>query len=177
MVKLNLGCGTKKIPGFVNIDIRADVHPDIVDDITQLSKVENNSADLIYACHVLEHVNRNSYKSVLSRWFDVLKHNGKIRIAVPDFEAVVKQYTQGLPISSLIGFLYGRQDHAFNYHFYTWDFESLKQDLESVGFSNVTRYNWRHTEHCGIDDYSQSYLPHMDKDNGVLMSLNVEGTK
>ena len=27
------------------------------------------------------------------------------------------------------------------------------------------------------DDYSQSYLPHMDKENGMLMSLNLEGRK
>jgi hypothetical protein len=28
-----------------------------------------------------------------------------------------------------------------------------------------------------MDDYSQSYLPHMDKENGTLMSLNLEAVK
>ena len=28
-----------------------------------------------------------------------------------------------------------------------------------------------------IDDYSQSYYPHMDKEDGKLMSLNVEAVK
>lgn len=33
---------------------------------------------------------------------------------------------------------------------------------------------WKNTEHSQFDDYSQSYIPHMDKINGTLMSLNVE---
>ncbi|RPJ57790.1 MAG: methyltransferase, partial [Dehalococcoidia bacterium] len=26
-------------------------------------------------------------------------------------------------------------------------------------------------------DYSQAYIPHMDKENGILISLNVEATR
>jgi len=50
-------------------------------------------------------------------------------------------------------------------------------DLETIGFKNVKRYDWHETEHSHIDDFSQCYLPHMDKENGKLMSLNVEATK
>ena len=46
-----------------------------------------------------------------------------------------------------------------------------------VGFKNVERYDWRETEHAEFDDHSQAYLPHMDKENGTLISLNVECTK
>jgi len=42
---------------------------------------------------------------------------------------------------------------------------------------NIKRYNWKDTEHSKIDDHSQAYLPHMDKDNGTLISLNVECIK
>jgi len=28
-----------------------------------------------------------------------------------------------------------------------------------------------------MDDHSQAYLPHMDKENGILISLNIEATK
>jgi hypothetical protein len=41
----------------------------------------------------------------------------------------------------------------------------------------VSKYDWRDTEHSELDDFSQSYLPHMDKDNGKLMSLNIEAVK
>jgi hypothetical protein len=37
--------------------------------------------------------------------------------------------------------------------------------------------DWRATEHAGIDDYSQAYFPHMDKEFGIQVSLNVEARK
>jgi hypothetical protein len=46
-----------------------------------------------------------------------------------------------------------------------------------VGFKEVYLWDWRETEHSHIDDFSQAYLPHMDKENGVLMSLNIEAKK
>ena len=55
--------------------------------------------------------------------------------------------------------------------------ETLRSDLLKVGFQNVKIYDWRETEHFFVDDYSQAYLPHMDKANGKLMSLNIEAIK
>ena len=76
-----------------------------------------------------------------------------------------------------MGFLYGGQTYNENYHYHTWDFNLLKKDLLEIGFSEVTRYDWRSTEHCDVDDFSQAYLPHMDKERGKLMVLNVEAVK
>lgn len=47
--------------------------------------------------------------------------------------------------------------------------------MKIVGFMNTN--NWRETEHSDVDDFSQAYLPHMDKENGILMSLNIEAIK
>ena len=47
----------------------------------------------------------------------------------------------------------------------------------AAGFSNVERYDWRDFLPPGYDDYSRSYLPHMDFDHGRLMSLNVVAVK
>jgi hypothetical protein len=63
------------------------------------------------------------------------------------------------------------------YHRTVYDFSSLKRVLEDSSFSNVRMYDWRETEHAIFDDHSQAYLPHMKKDSGVLMSLNVECDK
>ena len=38
----------------------------------------------------------------------------------------------------------------------------------------VKKYNWKNTEHAQFDDHSQAYLPDMDKENGTLISLNIE---
>lgn len=175
--KLHLGCGNKRIEGFINIDVRELEGVDVVDDITKLTSIEESSVDLIYVSHVLEHIGRNEYIDVLKRWYSILKKEGVLRIAVPDFEAVTEHYNENKNIKALRGFLYGGQNYKENYHYCAWDFKCLKEDLESVGFKNVKRYNWRETEHSHIDDFSQCYLPHMDKENGKLMSLNVEAIK
>jgi predicted SAM-dependent methyltransferase len=70
-----------------------------------LSKFEKNSAEEIYACHVLEHFNRFEYKEVLGRWFEILKPNGVLKLSVPDIGAVVNQYNNGVPLKKLMGFL------------------------------------------------------------------------
>ena len=85
-MKLHLGCYGKKIPDFVNVDIRPEVNPDLLDDAFKLEKVKNGSVDLIYASHVLEHGDFNETEMALQRWSDVLKSGGKIRLAVPDME-------------------------------------------------------------------------------------------
>ncbi|MHA2279429.1 MAG: class I SAM-dependent methyltransferase [Promethearchaeota archaeon] len=176
-MKLHLGCGSKILDGFVNVDIRQLNGVEVVEDISKLNSFEDNSVHLIYACHVLEHVSRLHRLDVLKRWHEVLTLEGVLRIAVPDFQKVVELYSNGVCLENLIGHLYGGQDYDYNFHCYCWDFESLKRDLESVGFSNVNRYDWRETEHSDVDDYSQAYWPHMEKETGLLVSLNVEAIK
>ena len=63
------------------------------------------------------------------------------------------------------------------YHKTTYDYASLATLLKEIGMRNVKKYNWEETEHAQFDDHSQAYLPHMDKENGILMSLNVECIK
>jgi len=176
-MKLHLGCAQKRIEGFINVDVRELEGVDVIDNIITLEKFDINSADLIYVSHVLEHVGRLEYKAVLKRWYDILKVNGTLRIAVPDFEAVTNHYNKFKDLSKLRGFLWGGQTYAQNYHYCGWDFDTLKSDLESIGFKDIKRYDWRNTEHAHIDDFSQAFLPHLDKENGMLMSLNVEATK
>ncbi|HXH94712.1 MAG TPA: hypothetical protein VNN25_24260 [Thermoanaerobaculia bacterium] len=58
-----------------------------------------------------------------------------------------------------------------------FDFASLRTELEAVCFSDIHKYDWRPTEHADVDDDSQAYIPHMEKQTGVLISLNVECSK
>lgn len=175
-MKLHLGCGSKILEGFINIDARPADNV-IADNVKTLSLFKSGSVDLIYACHVLEHICRHERNAVLERWWEVLIPGGTLRVAVPNFEKVVHLYQNGVPLGGLIGFLYGGQDYSFNFHHYCWDFQSLEADLQKAGFSNIVRYDWRKTEHANVDDYSQSYWPHMEKDTGILMSLNIEAVK
>jgi predicted SAM-dependent methyltransferase len=176
-VKLHLGCGDKIIPGFVNVDIRPLEGVDLVSDIGTLPEIEDNTVDLIYISHVLEHLDRYTVLKAMKRWHILLRQGGTLRIAVPDFSQIAKLYVEGVDLQHFIGLLYGGQNYQYNFHHYIWDYKNMETDLQQAGFKDIHRYDWRETEHHNIDDYSQSYYPHMDKENGVLLSLNVEAKK
>lgn len=194
MIKLHLGSGGKNIYGFINIDIRADCGPDLIMDITNISSKWYEEVDLIYSSHTLEHFPRKpiqgykTYKEVLKNWKQALKPGGTLRLSVPDFEAICHYYlkematSDGLlyndePIRKLYGLVGGGQKNDFDVHYNIFDFPSLSRDLIDLGFENVKVYDWKKTEHSYIDDYSQAYIPHLDKGSGKLMSLNIEATK
>jgi len=176
-IKLHLGCGNKYIPGFIHIDAIKYNHVDYICNVDNLSIFTDETVDLIYNCHVLEHFHRNKTLKVLIEWYRVLKKGGVLRVAVPDFEKLSDLYHKTKDLSLVIGPIMGRQSYLYNIHYNLFDFETLKKVLFQAEFKKVKKYDWRLTEHSSIDDYSQSYYPHMDKENGLLMSLNVEATK
>lgn len=138
------------------------------------------TVSLIYASHVLEHFGRFQYTSVLAEWCRVLKPGGVLRLAVPDFAACAAiYYEQGLAdgLSGVVGLISGGQRGEYDYHKMIFDEPFLRDALLTIGFREVRRWDWRTTEHRDVDDYSQAYLPHLHKDDGRLMSLNLEAVK
>ncbi len=176
-VKLHLGCGKRFIPHFIHIDVVDFPHIDHITTIDNLSMFPDNSVDLIYNCHVLEHFKRRDTARVLKEWNRVLKVRGVLRTSVPDFEKLVEVYQRYKDLNLIIGPLFGRLDYLYNIHYNVFDNAILSTELAKSGFSSIHRYNWRCTEHADVDDYSQAYIPHMDKDKGILISLNVEAIK
>lgn len=183
MTKLHLGCGKRYIPGFLHVDLGDFPHVDFRRNISDLSIFKDNSIELIYCSHSLEYFDRIQAENSLKEWFRVLQPGGTLRLAVPDFEALAKVYEHYKNLDLIIGPLYGRiviktsEGEKVAYHKTCYDFDSLRRLLEKCGYINVKRYEWRETEHKDYDDYSQAYIPHMDKENGMLISLNVEASK
>jgi predicted SAM-dependent methyltransferase len=178
-MKLHLGCGSRYIAGFVHVDAQPAPHVDIVGPV-ELLRMDNDSASLIYASHVLEHFGRYAYMAVLKEWFRVLKPGGILRLSVPDFAACAAiYYENGLAdgLSGLVGLVSGGQRNEYDFHKMIFDETLLRRNLLEVGFCEVRRWDWRATEHVDVDDYSQAHIPHMDKENGKLVSLNLEAVK
>jgi len=176
-VKLHIGCGERYIPGFIHIDARKLPHVDYVTPAHKLDMFKDGSVDLIYACHILDHLGRNDVDIVLKEWYRVLVQGGILRLAVSDFEKLVEVYQKKRDLKLLLGPLLGRQDYPENTHFMIFDYAYLSEVLTAAGFKNIRRYDWRQTVHKDYDDLSQAYIPHMDKEHGILISLNVEAEK
>ena len=155
-LKLHLGCGKRHLPGFVHVDAVEYPHVDYVHVVEQLPMFEDNRADLIYSCHVLEHFRRAQVGAVLREWRRVLRPGGVLRTAVPDFEKLVELYLKTRDLGLVIGPLVGRQDYLYNFHYNVFDFETLKREIEAAGFMDVRRYDWRETDHADVDDYAQA---------------------
>lgn len=176
-MKLHIGCGKKYLPGYKHLDVIDYDHVDYVCDARQLKMIADETVSEIYACHILEHVERSEVTDVLQEWHRVLKCGGEIRIAVPNFESIVEEYLEKKDLMSFQGLLYGGQTYDYNFHHIVFDFGILKALLEDAGFRDIHRYGWSEFLPEEYDDYSRSYLPHMDFEHGRLMSLNVLATR
>jgi len=186
-VKLHLGCGNTRIPGFVNVDMVKTPAVDMQADIKFLSGIDNDSVDLIYTCNTIEHLSRYEIGSTLKRWYKILKPGGILRVSVPDLEAVFKYYNKTKDLMGIYNTLYGGQKNEFGFHHWGWDFKTLKRDLEKIGFKDVRRYDRRKTEHADVQDWSLNFLPQIDSRGyfihygkwikGLNIALNVECDK
>lgn len=178
MTKLHLGCGTKRLPGYVNVDILPGPAVDVIGDLRKLD-YPDASVDMIYSCAAIEHFGRREWVDLLREWARVLKPGALLRVSTMDFEACVARYLEKRNMTELLGLLIGGQKDDYDWHGMIFDFDTIREGLHQAGFENVRRYDWRKTDigEMGIDDYSQAYLPHMDKEHGRLMMLNVEADR
>ena len=181
MIKINLGCGNRDFGSdWYHVDGGNYPHLDS-NNIIDLP-YEKNSVDLIYASHVIGYFDREEIKSVILGWKKKLKDGGILRLAVPDFYAISKLYLEKpltYGIEDFLGPLYGKMKMGKEiiYHKTAYDHESLYDLLGTLEFKDIKEWDWRYKEHGIYDDCSQAYLPKMDKDNGTLISLNMEAKK
>jgi len=170
---LHLGSGSKRIPGYTNVDANEECSPDILATIDDLGSLEDNVVDAIYACHVLEHTHRGAVQGVLKEWHRVLKPGGELRVAVPDFEEIVLLYVEhGVHLERLWGLFYGGGKTAWDLHQVVFDYETLCTYLQRAGFHSMYKYDangWlnRFPDREDYIDFSTAVV------NGQLISLNV----
>ena len=181
-MKLHLGCGKRYLEGYIHVDIAEFEHIDYQLPIDDLSTFKSNTVEEIYASHVLEYFDRNDVINVLNEWKRVLKPSGVLRLAVPNFPKLVEVYQSSKDLSSILGPLYGKWDignQEFIYHKTVYDESSLNNVLEEVGFKNIKIWDWQEffKKQKDFDDHSQAYYPHMQKDSGIHVSLNLQCKK
>mgnify|MGYP006117608405 FL=1 len=97
---LHIGCGykTKKdILEYYNdewnetrVDVNADVNPDVVGSMQDLSNIKNNFYDSIFSSHSIEHVFAHEVNQVLKGFLNVLNKSGFLVITCPDIKSISK---------------------------------------------------------------------------------------
>lgn len=85
-LKLNLGCGGKRIQGFVGVDVVDLPAVDVKMDVRQyLHSLENGSVSNVYSRHFLEHIDGAIMRDLLLEIDRVLQPEGRIELIVPHF--------------------------------------------------------------------------------------------
>ena len=111
---LHIGCGTNILaPPFENLDGREFEGVNHVSKTDDLSQFEDNTFDMIYASHILEHYPRNDVERVLKEWVRVVKVDGTIRISVPSFKSAVEIYGKTGKLENVLGPLVGGQTYDY----------------------------------------------------------------
>jgi len=139
-LKLYIG-GKQPHPDWKIIDIESRPEVDYIANASDLSQFASNSADAIYASHVLEHFYyglNNELINTLTEWHRVLKPGGQLFISVPDLRTLCWLYLNPnlMPLERhhLMRIIFGGQTNIHDVHKVGFDFEILAMYLEEVGF-------------------------------------------
>lgn len=160
-LKLNIGCGTSGIEGWVNIDNSPTIvlsrlpfgrrifrTPDWPRgmrraDVRKRIPFPNSSVSCIYSSHTFEHFTYEESRAVARECFRVLRPGGILRIVVPDLGIMVRDYLAGDAdpmashrfISRLLLTASVRDIvHAGAHHKQMFDARSLAHMLQAAGF-------------------------------------------
>jgi predicted SAM-dependent methyltransferase len=168
-LKLNVGCGKVKLPGWVNIDIEPDA--DLVIDVRKSLPFDNNSVGYIYNEHVLEHFTYEEGDKVLKEFERSLKPGGVLRIATPDLDYIIEKYSADWKNEEWLSwaefeFIKTRGQMlniCFSWwgHKYLYNEEDLRNKLIKTGFRRIVRSEWnksKYPELSGLETRKDSKL-------------------
>lgn len=141
---MNLGCGNRHLPGFVNVDMESNWSerpPDFAADLTKPLPFPSEYADEIHAYHIVEHFYRYEVDAILTDWARVLKVGGLMVLELPCLDSVLHIFNhyvdQGKapdPRLTLWG-LYGdpRYRNAAMVHRWCYSLAEMRGMLEAQG--------------------------------------------
>jgi SAM-dependent methyltransferase len=134
MIKLNLGSGFQKIPGFENRDrkLGSEIYP--------LPEFADSSVEEIRASHCLEHFSHRETLAVLKEWVRVLKPGGNLKVAVPNFDKILQWHREGESNLPLEGFLFGGQADENDFHKAFFTEAKLESLLKAAGLTQIRHW-------------------------------------
>ncbi|HEX6141276.1 MAG TPA: methyltransferase domain-containing protein [Geminicoccaceae bacterium] len=170
-LRLHIG-GEAAKSGWRILNVQPGPAVDYVGDCQDLSFLDADSVEEVYASHVLDHL---GYQAELPRALGeicrVLVPGGRLRISVPDLDVLCRLAVHpALTLEQrfhLMRVMYGGQMDRFDFHKVGYTFEILCHLLGRAGFDSATRV----ARHGLFSDTSELRIL------GHLISLNLIATK
>ena len=134
-MRLNLGCGKKYQPNYINIDAYDTTIADQQHNVLQLPYPPNN-IEQINAIQLIEHLGFFPTCYALAHWYQILKPQGTLLIETPDITTTFTQYLNATQDQrkKLITWIYGLESPGMN-HLFCFPLELLQQTLQNTGFT------------------------------------------
>jgi predicted SAM-dependent methyltransferase len=177
---VHLGSGGLRIDGFLNFDADIFIDCDVIARSEKI-KLADNSVEIIYASHLLEHIARADIQRVMAEWQRVIKPGGRLVVCVPDLEILARVYLDNLGALDseegryraelACGIMYGGQVDKYDFHFYGYSFATISRMLKGVGFSKVERFDRKQLDFAPFYDGGYAMI------REIPVSLNVQAFK
>lgn len=137
-IKVNLGCGEKPLPGYLNVDVRPLPEVDVLADVRRLP-FDPGTLTEVASAHLVEHFREHQLRTViLPYWLSLLKPGGVVRIICPNWAAMLSRLNTGqMSLADFKLLTFGGQDYEGDDHFAMYTPETLMHLLHAVGFSRV----------------------------------------
>jgi predicted SAM-dependent methyltransferase len=171
-LRLHVGCGPTRLPGWVNVDLAGRLRVDLALDVRKRLPFPDGAIEAVFTEHLLEHLRYQEAELFVSETARVLRPGGIVRIVTPDFGRYARAYADGGALLSELR--PGRVTHLMalaevahgHGHRSVWDEETLCTLLEAHGIDARPRA-------CGesaLDDCPDNPLRSPE-------SLYIEGVK
>lgn len=178
VIKLHFGCGNNLLTGWLNSDLSILNRGGVVYiDVTENLPFPENTADFIFSEHLIEHLTYAQGISFLMECYRILRPGGTCRIATPDLEFLHRVYNDRVGTYTdyvrwnierwVGGQIYSPALVVNNFH-RNWghqmiyDFSTLRQVLENIGFVRITR--------CPIHQSEQPELRNLERHGEIIGS-------
>lgn len=153
-MKLNLGCGSNKLEGYINVDCDSKLEPDWILDFKDLIwPWEKSSVSQVVCFHTMEHIPRRYHQTIYSNILGILVPDGELWLTFPDFNKCANNY-----LSNYKGMKQFWEATIFGRQSCPADFHVCALTLECVSLELVR---------CGFDPYYQGYEP-LEPFNAVI---------
>lgn len=170
--RLHIG-GKQRSDTWEILNVKPAPLVDHVCNANDLSRFANETFAVIYASHVLEHLDyKGELASALKEWRRVLEPGGQVFISVPDLDVLARFLVAKAGMTTderffVMRMLFGGHTDAHDYHVAGLNEEFLTRFLREAGFTNIRRVS----EFGLFDDASSQEF------NGVRVSLNMIAEK
>ena len=140
LIKLNLGCGANKIPGYINIDMEKSLKPDLhLNFVYQRLPFKDGTVDEVILFHTIEHIQKRFHQKVLSEVRRVLKLGARVIITYPQFDKCYERWKSNFKGERQYweATMFGRQAFPSDFHVCIMMPRELEQSMVAVGYDKI----------------------------------------